>query len=102
MVAIPIHSNVSVLIGLDGPMTPPVHKPHQTVIFSGVNDDSSSTCAVLSITHILFIDEAIQSELSLSAEDDFSIKIRIIFKLLPNSKTYDASDGQAASVLASV
>ena len=38
--------------------------------------------AVWPITHILFIDEAIQPEMSLIAEDDFSIKIRIIFKLL--------------------
>ena len=32
--------------------------------------------------HILFIDEAILPEMSLMAEDDFSIKIRIFFKLL--------------------
>ena len=38
--------------------------------------------AVWPITHILFIDEAIQPEISLIAEDDFSIKIRIIFQLL--------------------
>ena len=38
--------------------------------------------AVFPITHILFIDEAIQLEMSLIAEDDFSIKIQIIFKLL--------------------
>ena len=38
--------------------------------------------AVWPIRHILFIDEAIQPEMSLIAEDDFSIKIQIIFKLL--------------------
>ena len=32
--------------------------------------------------HILFIDEAILPEMSLIAEYDYSIKIRIIFKLL--------------------
>ena len=32
--------------------------------------------------HILFIDEAIQPAMSIIAEDEFSIKIRIIFKLL--------------------
>ena len=37
--------------------------------------------AVWPITHI-FIDEAIQPEMSLIAEEDFSIKIRVIFKLL--------------------
>ena len=46
----------------------------------------------------MFIDEAIQPEMSLSAEDDFSIKIRIIDQ--HNSRTYDASAGHAASVLA--
>ena len=84
-------------------MRPPAHKLHQTVILLGWNDDSWSTwIAVWPMTHILFIDEAIQPEMSLIAEDDFSIKIRIIFKLLlsPNSRTYDASGGQTASVLA--
>ena len=59
--------------------------------------------AVWPITHILFIDEAIQPEMSLIAEDDFSINIRIIFKLLlsPIHERY-ASGGQAASVLASI
>ena len=32
--------------------------------------------------HILFIDEAIQPEMSIITEVDFSIKIRIMFKLL--------------------
>ena len=35
--------------------------------------------------HILFIDETIQPEMSLIAEDDFTIKVRIIFKLLLSS-----------------
>ena len=38
--------------------------------------------AVWQVTHILFNDEAIQQEMSLIVEDDFLIKIRIIFKLL--------------------
>ena len=61
-------------------MTTLAHKPHQTVIFSGSNDDSWSVCGLLS--DILFIDEAIQPEMNLIAEDDFSIKVRIIFKFL--------------------
>ena len=40
------------------------------------------------------VDDAIQPEMNLKAEDDFSIKIRIIF----NSRTYDASGGQGLEV----
>ena len=38
--------------------------------------------AVRPIRHILFAGEAIKSEMSLIAEVDFALKIRIIFKLL--------------------
>ena len=55
--------------------------------------------AVWPITHILFTDEAIQPEMSLIAEDD---KNPNHFRLLPNLRAYDASDGQAASVLSSI
>ena len=60
-------------------MTPPAHKPHQTVIFSGCNEDSWSTCGLLTN------DAYFQQEMSLIAEDDFSIKIRTIIKLLLSS-----------------
>ena len=58
--------------------------------------------AVRPIMHILFIDEAIQPEMSLIAVDDFSIEIpnKVVAQL--NSRTYNASVGQAASVLASI
>uniref|UniRef100_A0A0K2SYQ6 Uncharacterized protein n=1 Tax=Lepeophtheirus salmonis TaxID=72036 RepID=A0A0K2SYQ6_LEPSM len=62
-------------------MTPPACNPHQTVIFWDVMAPHESRVGFSGpIAHILLVNKAIELKMCITAEDDFTLKIRIIFE----------------------